>query len=74
MSFKSQNLNIGRTRKWGGGGGGKGGGWPPPRVFLFFFFLDDKTSKPQVFYSYSFIPRTHFEKSLKMVSYYGYEI
>ena len=38
------------------------------------FFLDDKTSAPDVFSSCSFIPRAHFETSLVMVSYYGYEI
>ena len=38
------------------------------------FFLDDKASASDVFSSCSFIPRTHFETSLVMVSYYGYEI
>ena len=38
------------------------------------FFLDDKTSAPDVFSSCSFIPGGHFETSLVMVSYYGYEI
>ena len=42
--------------------------------FLFSFFLDDKTWAPAVFNSFSFFPRTHFETSLVMVSYYGYEI
>ena len=42
--------------------------------FVFFFFLDDKTSAPAVFGSYSFIPYTHFETSLVMVTYYGYKI
>ena len=37
------------------------------------FFLNDKSSAPDVFNSGSFIPRTHFELSLVMVSYYGYE-
>ena len=40
----------------------------------FFFFLKDKTSAPNDFGSCSFIPRAHFETSLVMVSYYGYEI
>ena len=42
--------------------------------YLFLFFLDDKTSAPDVFSSCLFIPRAHFETSLKMVSYYGYDI
>lgn len=42
-------------------------------VFLS-FFLDDKTSAPDVFSCCSFIPHAHFEASLVMVSYYGYEI
>ena len=46
---------------------------PPPEVFLK-FFLEDKTSAPAVFISCLFIPRTHFEASLVMVDYYGYEI
>ena len=37
--------------------------------------VDKKTSAPEVFSSNcSFIPRAHFETSLVMVSYYGYEI
>ena len=63
------------------GGGGGGGGCPPKqhtqafplKVFLS-FFLDDKTSEPKELCSCSFIPRTRFEISLGMVSYYGYEI
>ena len=52
-------------------------GWQPApsEGFLkFFFFLKDKTSAPNDFGSCSFIPRAHFETSLVMVSYYGYEI
>ena len=45
-----------------------------PSEFFFSFFLDDKTSAPDVFNSFSFFPRTHFETSLVMVSYYRYEI
>ena len=52
---------------------GEGGGRQPPGVFLS-FFLEDKTSAPDVFTSCSFIPCTHFQTSLVMVSYYGYEI
>ena len=54
---------------------GEGGGVvaTPPEVFLS-FFLEDKTSAPDVFTSCSFIPCTHFQTSLVMVSYYGYEI
>ena len=48
----------------------KGGGH---KVFLS-FILEDKKSVPDVFSSYSFIPRAHFEASLVMVSCYGYEI
>ena len=45
----------------------------PPEVFLF-SFRDDKTSAPDVFSSCSFILRTHFETSLVMISFNGYEI
>ena len=38
------------------------------------FFLDDKTSATDVFSSCSFIPRVHFETSLVVVRFYGYEI
>ena len=61
-----------RTYK-GGGGRGRGEGGNPHKVFLI-FFLDDKSSAPKVFRSCSFILRTHFETSLVMVSYNGYEI
>ena len=44
----------------------------PDKVFQF-FSLDDKTSAPEVFCSCSFILREHFETSLVMVSYYGYD-
>ena len=37
-------------------------------------FLEDKTSAPDAFCSYSFIPCANFETSLVMVSCYGYEI
>ena len=59
----------------------KGEGWlslcPPPaplRLFWVFFFQEDKTSAPDVFSSCSFILRAHFETSLVMVSYYGYDV
>ena len=45
----------------------------PPSFFLI-FFLGDKTSAPEVSCSCLFILRAHFEKSLVMVRYYGYEI
>ena len=65
-------LTFGRTS---GGGGGRGeGASSDPSEFFFSFFLDDKTSAPDVFNSFSFFPRTHFETSLVMVSYYRYEI
>ena len=58
----------------GEGGGVFGvGNYHPSGVFLS-FFLDDKISALDVFSSWSFIPRTHFETSLVMVSYFGYEI
>ena len=60
-------------RTYKGGAGGDGWLPPLPKVFLI-FFLDDKISGPDVFCSCSFIPRAHFETSLVMVSYYGYEI
>ena len=62
-----------RTYKWGWGGG-SGGGCYPPLSFFLVFFLHYKTSAPDVFNSCSFISRTHFETSLVMVSYEGYEI
>ena len=54
---------------------GWGGGmvFLPPPLFLV-FFLDDKTSAPDVFCGCSFLPQAHFETSLVMVSYSGYEI
>ena len=39
--------------------------------FFWSFFVDDKTSEPEVFCSWSLIPRAHFETSLVMVSYCG---
>ena len=42
-------------------------------VFLS-FSLDGKTSATDAFSSCLFIPRMHFETSLVMVSYYGYEL
>ena len=48
------------------------GGYHPSEVFLS-FFLDNKISAPDVFSSWSFISCTHFETSLVMVSYFGYE-
>ena len=61
--------NLSLRRKGGGGDGCH----PPCKVFLN-FFLVDKTSVPDVFSSYLFIPRAHFERGLVMVSCYGYEI
>ena len=49
-----------RTNKVGGGG--------------LSFFLEDKTSAPDVFSSCSFILCAHFETSLMIISFYGYEI
>ena len=65
-------VNISPSEVQGRRGGG-GAGLPLFEVFLS-FFLDDKTSAPDVFSSYSIIPRSHFERSAVMVSFYGYEI
>ena len=53
---------------------GGGGDCHPPLRFFLVFFLDYKTSAPDVFSSCSFTPRSHFERSAMMVSFYGYEI
>ena len=48
---------------------------PPSPRFFEFLFLGDKTySAPDVFSSYSFIPITHFETTLVMVSCYAFEL
>ena len=44
------------------------------RGFSEFFPNYDKTSAADAFSSCLFIPRMHFETSLIMVSYYGYEL
>ena len=54
-------LSLGRTGE---------GGWPPPK-FLLIFLTNDKTSEHL---THGMIPRAHFETSLVMVSYYGYDI
>ena len=69
--MKEVSINPG-TYKRGEGAVGVGG-YHPSEVFLS-FFLDNKISAPDVFSSWSFISRTHFETSLVMVSYFGYEI
>ena len=68
-------LTLGRTKGGGGEGRWLGGRVvaTPLKVFLI-FFLDDKTLAPKVFCSCSFIPGAHFDTSLVMNSYYGYEI
>ena len=53
--------------------GGGGMDATPHKVFLS-FFLEDKTSVPDVFSSFSFILRTYCETNLVMVSCYGYEL
>ena len=63
-------LILGRTTR----GGCQPPPFPPPPEVFSKFFLEDKTSAPAVFISCLFIPRTHFEASLVMVDYYGYEI
>ena len=77
-NIKYIKLTLGRTGKMGGMGGrvagGKEGGCHPVSEVFLRFFLDNQTSAYDVFSSRSFIPRTHFETSLMMVSYYGYEI
>lgn len=45
---------------------------PASEVFVS-FFVDDKTSAPDIFRSCSFVPDVHFETSLVIVSYYGYD-
>ena len=70
MVFRILSLNP-RTYKGVGWGGGLVA--TLHKVFLI-FSLDDKTSALEVFCSCSFILRAHFETSLLMVSYYGYEI
>ena len=51
----------------------EGGGEGCPKVFLS-FVIEDKTLASDVFSSCSLIPRTHFESSSVMFSFYGYEI
>ena len=46
---------------------------PPLNVFLS-FLIEDQISAPDVFSSCWFIPGTHFESRLVVVSGYGYEI
>ena len=57
-------LALGRTRR--------DGCHPASEVFLS-FFLVDKTSVSDISSSCSFIPHAHFETSLVIVSYYGYD-
>ena len=57
-----------------GGGGGPPAGVPPPHKVFLIFSLDDKISAPEVFCGYSLIRGAHFETSLVMAGYYGYEI
>ena len=68
MVFRILSFILGRTRGWG-----RGAVATLHKVFLT-LFLDDKTSSLEVFCSCLFIVRAHFETSLLMVSYYGYEI
>ena len=64
LVFFEDHLTLERIR----GSGGDTPTPPPPshKVFLS-FFLADKTSVPDVFGSWLFIPRAHFETSLVMV-------
>ena len=57
-------LTLGRTRR--------DGCHPASEVFLS-FFLVDTTSVSDISSSCSFIPHAHFETSLVIVSYYGYD-
>ena len=74
LSFRSEikmqmhNVDKVNPRTYKGGGDAI-----PSKVFLS-FFLEDKRSAPDVFSSYSFISRTHFDRSSVIVSCYGYEI
>ena len=70
MVFRILNLD---PRTYKGVGRREGGGVVRVKVFLI-FSLGDKTSALEVFCSCSFILCAHFETSLLMVSYYGYEI
>ena len=63
-------LWLNPRRYKGGGGGGLG---VVAKVF-WCFFLEEKASTPDVFSSCLFIPRADFQRSLVMVSCYGYEI
>ena len=68
LSSKLLLIAIGlnpRTYKAGRGGGAGEVVVTPSEVFVF---------APDVFSNCSFIPCAHFERSLVMVSYYGYEI
>ena len=59
-----QHLNL---RTYWGRGGGVASTSPPHKVFLG-FLLEDKTSVPDFFSSYSFIPREHFKTNLVIVA------
>ena len=69
LVFFEDHLTLGRIR----GSNGDTPPNPPHKVFLS-FFLADKTSIPDVFGSWLFIPRAHVETRLVMVRWYGYEI
>ena len=49
------------------------GGMPPHKVFLE-FFQDELSSRPAVFSSCAYIPKTRFDTRLVRISCYGYEI
>ena len=68
-------LNLVGTKEGGGGVGVEEKGGCCHSLWDFCdFFLDDKTSAPDVFSGCLFIPCAHFETSLVMVGYYGFEI
>ena len=71
-NIKYIKLSLRRTGERGGGSGGREGGCHSVSEVFLRFFLDNQI--PAVFSGRSFIPRTHFETSLLMVSCYGYEI
>ena len=73
MVFRILNLDPRTYKGVGRGGGGVVRDRVRVKVFLI-FSLGDKTSALEVFCSCSFILRAHFETSLLMVSYYGYQI
>ena len=74
LEYELVVFGLKKNRKTLQEGGGVDATPPPKKKVLLSFFLEDKTSAPDIFSSYSFIPRANFETSLVMVRCYGYEI